>query len=152
MSFVSLSSVYDPDVTNTTLFPFLIIFETDPNALLTFATWNVTFHSCAPSDVDLHSAGVTVSEASLSITGCGMGVHSLDISHSGSLSLELNKIPTEFGSASHFSAHSEPHDVDASPSEANLTVPVSCFVFLSLSLLSLELLVAHEPADCLLQS
>ena len=41
---------------------------------------------------------MTVSAPPLSSTnGCGMGVHSLDISHNGSLSLELlNKIPTRF--------------------------------------------------------
>ena len=52
MSFVILFSMYDPDVSNTALFPFLTIFETDPNALLTFATWKVTFSNCPPSAVD----------------------------------------------------------------------------------------------------
>ena len=44
---------YDPNASTTTLFPFLTVFDTEPSTLLTFATWNVTFLNCAPSDVDM---------------------------------------------------------------------------------------------------
>ena len=52
-SLVTLFSMYDPEVSNTTLFPCLTIFVTDPSAPLTFATRNVIFLSCVPSDVDM---------------------------------------------------------------------------------------------------
>ena len=52
-SFVILFSMYDPDVSHRTLFPFLTIFETDLSAMWTFATWKVIFLRCVPSDVDL---------------------------------------------------------------------------------------------------
>ena len=41
--FFVLFSMYNPGASNTTRFPFLIMFETDPSALLTLATWNFTF-------------------------------------------------------------------------------------------------------------
>ena len=127
-------SLYDPDVSNTTLFPFLATIKTDPSALLTLATWKVNFPNCAPSANDMisvfspsfstalpsavvwntsrldpsgsldlwlrnHILGMTVSAEPLSTTnGCGMGVHSLAISHNGSLSTEvLSKITTRSG-------------------------------------------------------
>ena len=131
MCFVILFSMYDLDVSNTTLCPLLTIF---PSALLKIATWKVTVLNYATSAVDMisvfshsfstvlpsavvqntprldpsdstvlwfgnHVYGVTVSAAPLSTTnGRGMGVHSLAISHSGSLSTELlSKIPRGSG-------------------------------------------------------
>ena len=52
-SLVIFFSMYDPEVSNTTLFPCLTIFVTDPSAPLTFATRNVIYLSCVPSDVDM---------------------------------------------------------------------------------------------------
>ena len=55
-SFVIVFSMCDPDVSNTTQFPCLSIFETDPKCVMfTLATWNVTFLSCDSSAVDMIS-------------------------------------------------------------------------------------------------